>query len=101
MAKGRCTTARCGDDVGWGNWIYKNRHKVGVIVRLSVEKENASLRCNRDTGLVGDDKAPTALEVLVREEHLDVPGELCAVLGWQTPDVGNIPLDDRAPFGRK
>jgi len=45
--------------------------------------------------------ASTALEVLFREEHLDMPSELFAVLGWQTRDEGNIPLDDRAPFGRK
>ena len=45
--------------------------------------------------------ASTALEVLFREEHLDMPSELFAVLGWQTRDVGKIPFDDRAPFGRK
>ena len=84
-----------------GRWIHKNRDKVWVVVRLAVEKENASLRGNRDTGLVGDDEAPTALKVLLREEHLDVPSEFLAIRGRQACDVGNILLDDRAPFGRK
>jgi hypothetical protein len=66
-----------------------------------VEKEDARLRCNRDTDLVGDDQAPTALEMLFREEHPDVPSKFLAVLGWQTRDVRNISLDDRAPFGRQ
>lgn len=84
-----------------GRWIDKNRNKVRVVVRLAVQKKDASLRRDGDTGLVGDDKAPTALEVLFREEHLDVPGEFFPVLGRQTRDVGNIFLDDRMPFGRK
>jgi hypothetical protein len=39
--------------------------------------------------------------VLFRKEHLDVLGELLAIFGRQMRDVGDIPLDDRAPFGRE
>src|ERR1019366_8719280 len=84
-------------------WRARKRFETEELGNLSlaVKKKDASLCCNRHAGLVGDDKAPTALEVLFREEHLDVPGELLVVLGRQARDVGNILLNDRVPFGRK
>ena len=53
------------------------------------------MKSSKTLAVLATNMAATALEVLLREEHPDMPSEFFAALGWQTRDVGNIPLDDR------
>jgi hypothetical protein len=53
---------------------------VWIVFRLAMEKQDAGLCGDRDPDLVGDLLAAASLEVLLRQEHLDVPDELLAVL---------------------
>lgn len=66
-----------------------------------MEQQDAGLRCDGYTNLVGDLQPAAAFEAFLRQEDEDVPLQFLPIGLWQTPADGNVPLDNGLPLGRK
>jgi hypothetical protein len=66
-----------------------------------MEEEQAGLRCDRDADLIGQLEAATAFELFFTEKDLNVAQELGLVVRRKAAKDLEVPLDDRAPFGRE
>jgi hypothetical protein len=65
-----------------------------------VQQEQARLRRNRDSDLIGQLQATAAFEVLLGKEDLQVLKKLRLILDRETAEHRHIPSNDRAPLGR-
>jgi hypothetical protein len=80
--------------------INEDRAQTRIVVGLAMEQEQARLRGDRHPNLVVEIEPSTPLEVLLREEDLDMAKQLGLVRRRQPSKHGQIALDDRTPVWR-
>src|SRR5439155_15734027 len=82
-------------------WINKNREEARKIVCLSMQQQEASLRGNGHTNLVGDRETATSLETFFGKKYLNVTKQFRAVGRGQFMKKYDMTLNQRQPFFRK
>lgn len=62
-----------------------------------MQEEKTSLRGDRDANFVGQFKAATAFEMLLIEEHLNLPEKLPLIRDWKSPKDRDVTRDNGFP----
>lgn len=67
------------------------------MVGPAMQKEKASLRCNRDTDFICDFQTIATFKTLFGEKNLDVAKKLGPIPGRKPVEKRNVALDRRQP----
>jgi len=84
-----------------GARVHKDGRQAWIVVRRTVQQQDARLSGDGDADLVRELETTAAFEMLFRKENLRMSEQLPLVLRRQATEGSNVPLDDALPLGGK
>src|SRR5215467_10298902 len=84
-----------------GGWINENRQQPRKVIGLAMQQQQASLRRDRHSNLIGDFLFSAALKIFLRKKYLDVIEQLRLILVRKSNEKRNVAFDGLQPLVRK